>query len=111
MPNSVRSTGVLVSVLLAALLVFGCSQIPTEKQSAVDMRPQISFKIVNENVRGARVLVDGLDMGSVDEYQENQAALKVLPGKHVVSIVQRDQLVYEESIYVGHGISRAIVVQ
>lgn len=111
MPNSVRSTVVLVSVLLAALLVFGCSQIPTEKQSAVDMRPQISFKIVNENVRGSRVLVDGLDMGSVDEYQENQAALKVLPGKHVVSIVQRDQLVYEESIYVGHGISRAIVVQ
>ena len=111
MPKSFRSSCLVISAVLAVLLVFDCSQIPTEKQSAVDMRPQISFKIVNENVRGARVLVDGLDMGAVDEYQENQAALKVLPGKHVVSIVQRDQLVYEESIYVGHGISRAIVVQ
>ena len=93
------------------LLGLGCSQIPTEKQSAVDMRPQVSFKIVNENMKGATVFVDNLNMGLIDEYQENQAALRVLQGKHVVSVMQRDQVVYQESIYVGHGISRTIIVQ
>ncbi len=111
MPRLLAIKGFVISACVGLALCVGCSQIPTEKQSAVDMRPQISFKIVNESTLGARVFVDNLDMGPIQDYQENQAALKVLPGKHIVSIVQHDRVVYEESIYVGHGMSRAIIVQ
>ncbi len=101
----------LAFVFSCAVLSVGCSQIPTEKQSAVDMRPQISFKIVNEGTRDARVFVDGLDMGPIQEYQENQSALKLLPGKHIVTLVLHDRVVYEEPVYVGHGMARTIIVQ
>ena len=101
------------TTLLALLCVsaIGCSQIPTEKQSAVDMRPQVSFKIVNENLSAARVVVDNLDMGQVEQYLENQASLKLLPGKHIVTLYLHDRAVYQETIYVGHGNSRTIIVQ
>lgn len=103
-----------IRAILGATLcvaIVGCSQIPTEKQSAVDLRPQISFRIVNENLSSAHVVVDNLDMGSVNEYLENQASLKVLPGKHVVSLYLHDRVVYQETVYVGHGNSRTIIVQ
>ena len=111
MPKLSGVKSLMASAFAGLALCVGCSQIPTEKQSAVDMRPQISFKIVNESTMGARVFVDNLDMGPIQDYQENQAALKVLPGKHIVSIVLHDRVVYEESIYVGHGMYRAIIVQ
>jgi len=107
--SSRKITGLFL--VLTALLGLGCSQVPTEKQSAVDLRPQISFKVANDNIKGSTVFVDNLNMGLIDEYQENHAALRVLPGKHIVSIVKRDQVIYQETIYVGHGISRTIIVQ
>lgn len=111
MPKHLVFKSLMALIFSGMVFCVGCSQIPTEKQAAVDMRPQISFKIVNESTKGARVYVDNLDMGSILDYQENQAALKVLPGKHIVSIVLHDRVIYEESVYVGHGMSRAIIVQ
>ncbi len=111
MQKSYVVKGLLAFVISCAIFSVGCSQIPTEKQSAVDMRPQISFKIVNESTRDARVFVDGLDMGPVQEFQENQSALKLLPGKHIVTLVLHDRVVYEEPVYVGHGMARTIIVQ
>ena len=101
----------IAALVFLSMQFSACSQIPTDKQSAVDLRPQISFRPVNENTADGRVFVDGLDVGAVNEYLENQSALKVLPGKHVVTIVSRDRTVYQETIYVGHGISRTIIVQ
>lgn len=102
----------LISALaLSSLLFMACSQIPTDKQSAVDLRPQISFRPVSENTLNGRVYVDGLDVGAVNEFLENESALKVIPGKHVITIVSHDRTVYQETIYVGHGISRTIIIQ
>ena len=101
----------LATIGLTVGMLTACSQIPTDKQSAVDLRPQISFRPVSDGFLDGRVYVDGLDVGTVSEYLENQSALKVLPGKHVVTVVLRDRTVYQETVYVGHGISRTIIVQ
>jgi uncharacterized lipoprotein YajG len=101
----------IVAIICSCLLFSACSQIPTDKQSAVDMRPQISFKPTSESTLNARVYLDGRDVGSVSEYLEGQSALKVLPGKHIVTVVLQNQNVLQETIYVGHGISRTIIVQ
>lgn len=108
---SCRNSFAIASISFAIFLATACSQIPTDKQSAVDLRPQISFRAVSDGFLDGRVYVDGLDVGTVSEYLENQSALKVLPGKHVVTVVLRDRTIYQETIYVGHGISRTIIVQ
>lgn len=107
---SVHSVRSILCISLCVMAI-GCSQIPTEKQSAVDLRPQISFRIADENLSSARVVVDGLDMGPVSEYLENQASLKLLPGKHIVSLYLHDRIAYQETVYVGHGNSRTVIVQ
>lgn len=103
---------------IAALLAFGvagaflsaCTQMPTEKQSVVDHRPQIAFN-APEQSHGARVFVDGLDIGAVGEYLEGHAALRVLPGTHVIRLEQSGRPILEEKIYIGDGVSRTILVR
>ena len=51
-------TASLLAMVVTALV--GCVQYPTEKQSVVDLRPQISFKFDPTDVRmtEARVLIN-----------------------------------------------------
>ena len=53
----------LLCAVLAGLA--GCVQYPTERQSVVDLRPQISFRFDPADARmtQARVVVNGLDSG------------------------------------------------
>lgn len=43
----------MASGLFGVLVVGGCTQMPTEKQSITDMRPQISFKAVDDRLHSA----------------------------------------------------------
>ena len=100
----------LPSILLVSLML-GCVQMPTEKQSISDMRPQLTFKFVNDNLRNALISVDGLDMGIVGDYAEGVAALRVLPGTHVIRIKVAGQIIVDEKIYLGDGVTRSILVK
>ena len=98
----------------AAFLCCACVQMPTERASVVDTRPQLSFHVVGD-AESMTVLVDDLQMGSVKNYLEGDgdkggAALRVLPGAHVVKIVQDGKVIHEENIYVGDGVSKTIQV-
>lgn len=97
----------LFAVLLGAASVSGCVQMPTESQSVVDQRPQISFQIANEGQQAARVLVDRLDMGAVGDYVAGKAALRVLPGTHVVEVRLGSQQLLNERVYIADGVSRS----
>jgi len=92
--------------VISALVIQGCTQMPTEKQSIVDMRPQISFKVTDESKYPARVIIDDLDMGSVGDYLENIAALRILSGNHIMRVVLRNQVILEEKFYAGDGVNR-----
>lgn len=97
-----------VSAALVLLALSGCVQMPTEKQSVVDQRPQITFRINGDQqaAAGARVLVDELDMGKVQDFLDGQASLRVLPGTHVVKVQSGDTVLLMERAYLGDGVVR-----
>ena len=88
----------------------GCTQLPTEKQSVSDLRPQISFK-ADASRHTARVLVDGLDMGAMGAYLDGSAALRIMPGTHQLRVVLGTQVLLDEKFYVGDGVNRSFTVQ
>jgi len=101
-----------VAVFIAnALVLGGCTQLPTEKQTVSDMRPQISFKAESESVQSARVMVDGLDMGSVGDFLEGAAAVRLLPGMHKLTVTAGSAVLLEEKVYLSDGVSRSFVVK
>ena len=99
---------------LALVLPFGimqgCTQMPTEKQSVSDLRPQISFK-ADASRHTARVLIDGLDMGAMGAYLDGSAALRIMPGTHQLRVVLGTQVLLDERFYVGDGVNRSFTVQ
>lgn len=100
-----------MSLSLAGTLLSGCTQMPTEKQGVADLRPQLSFKSADDTMFGARVLVDGLDMGTVGEYAEGSATLRVLSGNHIVRVNLNGVTIVDEKVYLGDGVNRTIVVK
>ena len=101
----------LATLVACSVLALGaCTQLPTEKQSVSDMRSSISFKAVDDRNKGATVMVDGLNMGLVGNYIEGVAALRILPGTHLLIVVVGSQVIFEEKFYIGDGVSRAFVV-
>lgn len=105
------ATCLVAGVLASALLAGGCTQMPTEKKSVSDIRPQISFRADGEQAQSARVLVDGLDMGMVSEYLDGKAALRVLSGNHKISVTAGGSVLLEEKAYLGDGVSRSFIVK
>lgn len=96
--------------LAGMLTLSACTQMPTEKQSISDMRPQISFKVSDEQARSARVILDGLDMGAVGSYLEGAASLRILSGTHLLSIASGNQVIFQEKFYAGDGVNRTFIV-
>jgi hypothetical protein len=104
-------TWIVVAALAALLLgTAGCVQMPTEKQGVSDMRPQISF-VAAESLSDAVVYVDNVAVGLVGDFRDGTAALRILPGTHVVRVVAGDRVLLDERYYIGDGVSRSFVVQ
>jgi hypothetical protein len=104
----------MTATLLAGLPVlgiFGCTQMPTEKQGVSDIRPQISFKAADAQHHSARVFVDGLDMGFLSSYLEGIAALRIVSGTHQVRVMQGAQILLDEKFYAGDGVNRTFIIQ
>ena len=100
-----------LTTLFGALLLGGCTQMPTEKQSISDMRPQISFKIDVKKAQGYRVRIDGLDMGMVSDFIDGKAAIRVLPGMHLVNVSSGSTVLLNEKVYLSDGVSRSFNIQ
>jgi hypothetical protein len=101
----------MAGAMATAVLIGGCTQMPTEKQGVSDMRPQISFKTDDAKLHGARVLLDGLDMGAVGDYADGAATLRILPGTHLLQIAASNGIVLEEKFYLGDGANRAFILK
>lgn len=104
-------TTLLLAGALASAVLPGCTQLPTEKQSVTDMRPQISFRAQSESTHGARVRVDGLDLGAVSDFLDGIAAVRVLPGTHQLTVTDGPAVLLNEKIYLGDGVSRTFIVK
>ena len=109
-PNFRTGVALALALTLAAGLT-GCVNMPTEKQSVVDQRPQITFRVADvERFGDARVLVDELDMGQVRQYLDGKGALRVLAGTHVVKVQSDGTVFLMERVYLGDGVLRPFVV-
>jgi hypothetical protein len=98
----------VIAAATIAIVMSGCVQMPTEKQTVVDQRPLITFRVNGDpqRVAGARVLVDELDMGRVQDFLDGQASLRVTPGIHVVKVVSGQTVLLLEQAYLGDGVTR-----
>lgn len=106
-----RMTTVAVAALVALGMVAGCTQMPTEKRSVVDVRPQIAFKFEADRIGAARVIVDGLDMGVAADYRDGVAALRLLPGSHTLRVVLDSESLLDERFYIADGVSRTFILK
>ncbi|MGE5864607.1 MAG: hypothetical protein ACM32J_05870 [Rhizobacter sp.] len=102
---------ILIAAMASALCGLTACALPTESASVVDMRPQVTFKVESTALDEARVLIDGLDSGRLGDFKVGQAALRVLPGNHVVKVQMGDRVVHEERVYLGDGVSRTLLVK
>ena len=101
----------LLACSLAALS--GCVQYPTDRQSVVDLRPQISFRFDPTNARmiEARVMVDGLDAGRMGDFADGRGSLRVIAGSHLVRVTSGAEVLLDERVYVGDGVARPFTVK
>ena len=105
------AAAVLTSILVSAPM--GCVQYPTEKQSVVDQRPQITFRFDAGDARfaEARVLVDGLDSGRLGDFLDGKGSLRILPGTHMIKVISGTSVILEERAYLGDGVVRPFIVK
>ena len=98
---------------LALTALVGCVQYPTERQSVVDLRPQISFRFdpADARMNEARVLVNGLDSGRLGDFTDGKGALRVLSGTQAVRVVSGDEVLLDERAYLGDGVARPFNVK
>lgn len=99
------------ALAVAMTVVAGCVQMPTEKQGIADMRPSISFRTLAPASADARVLVDEVEAGRVGDYLEGKAALRLLPGTHLLRVVRGDEVLLNEKVYLGDGVNRVFIVK
>jgi len=104
------STGLLVAVLSNAVMVTGCVQMPTEKQGLADLRPGIAFNIGDPKLVTARVVVDGLDLGTVGDYLDCKATVRLLNGTHFLRVISGADIVHEEKFYLADGVNRSFIL-
>lgn len=100
-----------MTLAVTTALLQGCTQMPTEKQSVVDLRPGISFRADTADHHAARVLVDGLDMGTAGTYLDGKAALRIEPGTHQLRVTLGSQVLLDERFYAGEGVNRAFMIK
>lgn len=99
---------ILLGCAMTAALA-GCVNFPTEKASVVDNRPQLSFR-TQQDGDAMQVFVDGIANGAVSQYREGRAALRVLPGTHVIEVRRGGGVVHTERVYVGDGVTKTIIL-
>lgn len=91
--------------LSGVLLMSACSV--TETAQVLDDRPRVSFAYQQTSPQ-ARVYVDGIDSGAVSQFKDNEAALRVLAGTHVIGIFERGHMIYEQKLYVADGVTQTV---
>ncbi|WP_243883689.1 hypothetical protein [Shewanella algae] len=102
----------LVLILSFLSLSVGCVQMPTTTSSTVDNRPQIVFKISDiSDTKGMRVIVDGLDNGPVAPFTNGTQALRILPGTHIIEILNGDTVISSQKIYVSDGVTKEVLIK
>ena len=94
------------ALLLGVSLSLACTY-PVQQVQQVEERPLI---VVEGAPEGAHLLVDGIDAGLASSFSGEEAALRVLPGRHVVEVVHGGRSLYRKEVFVGSASTKVIRV-
>lgn len=97
----------LLSVI--AVCLSGCIQTPTEMQSTVDNRPQLTFATISDADQ-YHIYIDNLPVGLASDFPAGKTALRVTSGTHVLRVEKKGKTVLDEKIYTGDGSSKNIII-
>ena len=93
-------------VALAVLGAPGCAM-PVGQTSEVSENPAIAIQGASPT---ARLMVDGLDSGLAKTYNGKESTLTILPGSHVIEVIDRGQVVLRERIFIDSGVTKTLLV-
>lgn len=89
---------IFIACLFAGVILVGCSpRYPVTKVNAVDARPTISFTNIQQ---GSVLMVDGINMGEVAQYDGKPKVLTIEAGTHDISISKDNATIFEQTIFV-----------
>jgi hypothetical protein len=88
---------IILSCAILSVFVIGCNTYPVTNVSTVDSRPTLSFTGAPE---GSLLLVDGINMGAVSQYNGNPKVLTVQPGTHEVTVMINNKIVSQQTVFV-----------
>lgn len=87
--------------LVCLMVLSACSSYPNSSVEQGGDRPSLVLQGGDEN---SVLILDGITMGSVSNFDGKPNKLLIEPGRHSVSIVDSQQnILYQTSIYVSHG--------
>jgi hypothetical protein len=88
---------IMLSCALLGVFAIGCNTYPVTSVSTVDSRPTLSFIGAPE---GSILLVDGINMGIVSQYNGNPRVLTVQPGTHEIAVMLNNKIISQQSVFV-----------
>jgi signal recognition particle receptor subunit beta len=93
-------------MMLAVSFALGCA-VPVGQTREVSENPAIAIQGASAT---ARLMVDGLDSGRARAYDGTESTLVVLPGRHVIEVIDRGKVVLHQVIFVDSGVTKTLVV-
>ena len=84
-----------ISLMLVVAALCGC--MPSTTVRTVDTRPTLAFKGAPE---GAVLIIDGLNMGAVGQYDGDPKTLAVEPGTHTIRVMSGSTVLFEQRVFV-----------
>lgn len=95
----------VIWVVVSLLLVNACSY-PKTSVRATEENPSLVFEGASDT---ARVRIDGLEAGLAAAYS-GERSLSVLPGRHVVEVVDEGKVLLREDVFLSAGSIKTLIV-
>lgn len=97
---------VLAILVVVSILAVNACAYPKTSVKAVEENPSLVFKGAPPT---AQVRVDGLDAGPAADYSGDRS-LTVLPGRHVVEVIDQGKLLLREDVFLSSGSIKTLTV-
>ncbi|MBU2987119.1 hypothetical protein KO528_17260 [Saccharophagus degradans] len=101
----------LLLALTLALFITGCVNKPTHNTTVVDDRPRITFDAqLSTTAKHYSVYIDGIAYGSLDNFLSDENALRIISGRHQISITHNGAVIKTYDVTLGANETRVLKV-
>lgn len=91
---------VIIPILASLVFIFSVSCASYPVSSTTQGGHNSALALVGSPT-GADVLVNGVSYGRASQYDGQNAVLSVEPGRHLITLVEHGQIIFEREVYVG----------